>query len=320
MSINNNIHKVILDTDPGIDDAFALLYLINHPNIDLLGVTTVFGNVATKQSTRNAIDLLEQFNNPHILVAKGAEQPLEKKLHGYAEFVHGDNGLGNVEIPKSNNKTTNLSAAEYIVQQVLNNPNEITICAIAPLTNLALALKIEPKIAELTKQVVIMGGAIRVNGNVNPVAEANINNDPLAADKVLTAQWPVTLIGLDVTLDILLDDVFMNKVKDKSNNGKLLYDISRFYDDFYRNSSGLDGLSCHDATAAIYITNPEYFSSTKGPIRVVYDQGFTEGMTILDSRANYDNQSTPWSDKPKVNVCLTADADKVKNTLLQYLY
>jgi inosine-uridine nucleoside N-ribohydrolase len=169
------------------------------------------------------------------------------------------------------------------------------------------------------KEVVIMGGAVKVNGNVNPIAEANINNDPLAADLVLTANWPVTLIGLDVTLKVLLDDPFMQQVKNKSDNCELLYQISRFYDNFYRTSSKLAGLSCHDATAAIYITNPEVFTTIQGPMRVVCD-GIAEGMTILDSNNNYDHCEHPWSNKPKVNVCLDVEPNKIKEILLTHLY
>lgn len=312
-------HKVIIDTDPGIDDAIAILLAINHPEIELLGLTTVFGNLATEGSTQNALDLLEHFEHGHIPVARGESTPLEKKLDGFADFVHGANGLGNVEIPSSDKNEHHLSGPEFIVEQVLKHPHEVTICAIAPLTNLARALELEPKIAELTKQVVIMGGAINVNGNVSPVAEANINNDPHAADIVLTAGWPVTLVGLDVTLKVILDEAFMQAVKNKSNNGKLLYNISRFYDDFYRTANSFDGFACHDATALAYITNPELFTCVEGPVRVG-TEGLCEGMTILDARMNYGDNPNAWTDKPKVNTCLDIDAEGMKELLLKHLY
>lgn len=311
-------HKIIIDTDPGIDDAIALLLAINHPEIELLGLTTVFGNLAAEGATKNALDLLMQFDQPNIPVAKGSDKPLKKALGGFPDFVHGSNGLGNIEIPQSSQKATQQSAAEFIVEQILKYPHQVTICAIAPLTNLAKALELEPKIAKLTKQVVIMGGAINVNGNVTPVAEANIYNDPDAADIVITAEWPVTLVGLDVTLKVILDETFMHAVKNTSTRGELLYEISRFYDDFYRHRDGYDGFACHDATALAYITNPELFKIVRGGIRVS-TEGISSGMTIADTKRNY-GESNPWTNLPLVNICLDVNEIGMKNLLLKYLY
>jgi len=313
-------YKVIIDTDPGIDDAMAILLALNHPDIELLGLTTIFGNLATQGATKNAIDLLAAFGAKDIPVAQGSDKPLEKKLGDFPDFVHGAKGLGDVTLPSSNNKISNLSAAEFIVEQVLKYPEQITICAIAPLTNLALALKLESKIAQLTKQVVIMGGAIHVNGNISPVAEANIHNDPHAADMVLTAGWPVTLIGLDVTLKVILDNNFMLDIKNASTRGELIYNLSRFYDNFYRTYNDYDGFACHDATALAYITNPELFTCVKGPVRVGTDpNNISAGMTILDTRMKY-GVKNPWTDKPQVNVALDIDVANLKAVLKKYWY
>jgi inosine-uridine nucleoside N-ribohydrolase len=311
-------HKLIIDTDPGIDDAIALLLAINHPDIELIGLTTVFGNLATEGSTQNALDLLAQFDQPNIPVAKGADKPLKKVLTGYADFVHGANGLGNIEIPQARQIAESQTAAEFIVEQILKYPNEITICAIAPLTNLAKALELEPKIAKLAKQIVIMGGAIHVNGNITPVAEANIYNDPDAADQVLTAEWPVTLVGLDVTLKVILNDSLMQAVKNNSSRGELLYNISRFYDNFYRERDGFDGFACHDATALAYVTNPELFKVIRGGVRVS-TEGLATGMTIVDSKRNY-GETNSWSNLPLVNVCLDVNEIGIHDLLLKYLY
>lgn len=310
-------HKIILDTDPGIDDAMAILLAVNHPDIELLGLTTVFGNLSVEGATKNALDLLDIFEASHVPVVKGAGKSLEKMHGGYPDFVHGKNGLGNITIKESARKAHSLNAAEFIVEQVLKYPNEITICAIAPLTNLALALKLEPKIANLTKQVVIMGGAVRVNGNVTPAAEANIYNDPLAADIVLTSNWPITLVGLDVTLKVILDAEFMLEIKNQGKNGALLYEISRFYDAFYRNSGNHDGLACHDATAVAYITNPEYFTCKKGPVRVGTTD-LSDGMTIFAEHMRYGDGVNHWSSKPEVNVCLDINSEKIRQLVKQY--
>lgn len=311
-------HKLIIDTDPGTDDAIAILLAVNHPDIDLIGLTTIFGNLATEGATQNALNILAHYDKPNIPVARGADKPLKKILTGYGDFVHGANGLGNHQIAQAVQLAHELSAAEFIVEQVLKYPNEVSICAIAPLTNLALALELEPKIAKLVKQVVIMGGAIKVNGNVSPVAEANIHNDPHAADKVLTAEWPVTLVGLDVTLKVILDEAFMQAVKNKGHKGEFLYNISRFYDNFYRTRDGYDGFACHDATALAYITNPELFEIIRGGVRVG-TEGLVAGMTIVDSKRHYGDPN-PWTNLPLVNVCMDIDAQKTKDLLLKYLY
>ncbi|MBP9722812.1 MAG: nucleoside hydrolase [Gammaproteobacteria bacterium] len=315
----NKNHKIILDTDPGIDDAMALLYAINHPDIEILGLTTIFGNLATVDTTKNALDLLAHFGCEDIPVAKGSDQPLKKVVNSYADFVHGQNGLGNVSIGSAKKTAHQLSAAEFIVEQILRYPHEVTLVAIAPLTNLALALQLEPKIASLVKQVVIMGGAYRVNGNISPVAEANIYNDPHAADQVLNAGWPVTVLGLDVTLKVILDNDFMNPIKAISQRGEFLYNISRFYDDFYRTTSGYDGFSCHDAYALAYLTNPEYFTCSEGRVRVG-TEGLCEGMTIFDDKMNYNSTNNPWHGKPKIKVCLDIDVDNIKKLLTKYWY
>lgn len=312
-------HKIILDTDPGIDDAMAILYAINHPEIELLGLTTVFGNLSVEGATKNALDLLDVFEAPNVPVAKGAGKSLEKMHAGYPDFVHGKNGLGNVTIKSSVRKAHEKSAAEFLVEQILKHPHEVTICAIAPLTNLAMALKLEPKIASLTKQVVIMGGAVRVNGNINPVAEANIYNDPLAADIVLTSNWPITLVGLDVTLKVILDEQFMLDIKNNGRNGALLYEISRFYDAFYRQTGNHDGLACHDATALAYITNPEYFTCKKGPVRVG-TKDLSDGMTIFAEHMRYGNTINHWTNKPDINVCLDINSEKIRQLVKEYWY
>tara|TARA_R110000868_G_scaffold353876_2_gene615079 strand:- start:30440 stop:31384 length:945 start_codon:yes stop_codon:yes gene_type:complete len=314
------MHKIILDTDPGIDDAFTLNLAIKHPEIDLIGITTVFGNVHVDTATKNSLHLAEIFGQPNVPVAEGAAKPYARDTHLVADFVHGTDGLGNTaELYKKNPKNTkiDLSAAEFIVKTILDNPNEITICAIAPLTNLAHALELEPKIAKLVKQVVIMGGAVFTNGNVTPVSEANIYNDPESADKVFCAGWPITLVGLDVTLKVILNNNFLNTIKSKSKSGEYLYNISKFYKEFYDERDNYDGFPAHDPTALVYITNPELFKCIIGPIRVA-TSGIADGMTIISRHDKY-GEENEWSNIAPTNVCVDVNADKVINILKTYV-
>lgn len=184
--------RLLLDTDPGIDDALA------SPDVQLEAVTTVSGNVPVDLTTRNALALLELAGRPDIPVARGSEHPLLRPLVT-ADYVHGQNGLGGVQLPEARQGAVSTHAADMIIQKILAAPGEITLVAIGPLTNLALAVRREPRIAQAAREVLIMGGALRVPGNVTPVSEFNIFVDPHAAHIVLHAGWPVRLVSLDVT-------------------------------------------------------------------------------------------------------------------------
>jgi len=190
--------SIILDTDPGIDDAMAIFYAMADPELELLGMTTVFGNVFTPDGTRNALALCE-LAGQDIPVAEGAHVPLIQPQHPPADFVHGKNGLGNANVPETTRKPDPRPAHQFIAETLAARPGEVTIVAVGPLTNIALALQHHPEITETAKNVVVMGGAARTPGNVNVHAEANIWNDPHAAEIVFSADWNVTMVGLDVT-------------------------------------------------------------------------------------------------------------------------
>ncbi len=267
--------KIIIDTDPGIDDAFALCYAMAHPQLDVVALTTVFGNVDTALATENALKLC-QLNNAKIPVAHGAEKPLSITPNPHSYFVHGDNGFGNIALPDSPATATRESAAEIIIEKILAHPGEVTLVAVGPLTNLALALEQAPQIAQAVESVVIMGGAFDRPGNVTPYAEANVWNDPHAAQKVLTANWPVVIHGLDVTHQITFNREFFDNLAAASPiTGKFLHDAAEFYIDFYEQRNGFDGCCPHDQIALTYITNPQWFESESAAIDVV-----TEGEEI----------------------------------------
>ena len=193
---------------------------------------------------------------------------------------------------------------------------EAVVCALAPLTNIALALYLEPSITKYIKQLIVMGGAIFESGNVTPAAEANIYNDPIAADKVLTADWPLTLIGLDVTQQALVTGVMLEKIiSDGGAVGSFIGQISHVYRRFYCEIVGLEGFAAHDPLAFTYVTNPELFSCIQGPVRVVTD-GIARGATIM-AQPRHLTEINPWWNCPFINVATKIDVVKFQELLVK---
>src|SRR6202049_4922513 len=188
--------KVIIDTDPGTDDAMALMMALNSPEFDVRALTVVPGNVTAAQGLENALRMVSLANRCDIAVAGGAQHPLFQKLIT-AEFWHGKNGLANIELPRSKCKADPRFGPDLIIELIHASPHEITLVPVGPLTNIALAVERDPSIVPLIKEVILMGGSIK-GGNVNAAAEANIYNDPEAAQIVFQAGWPLTMVGLDV--------------------------------------------------------------------------------------------------------------------------
>jgi len=225
-------HKVIFDTDPGVDDAMALLFLHLSPEVELVGVVTTFGNGTIDQTTRNALYLVDRFKM-NVPVARGAGKPLVGEPMDPPDFVHGQNALGNVSIPDDFEGLADPRPAHrFIIDTVRAAPGEITIVAVGRMTNLALALREAPDIAQMVKQVVVMGGAFGiagVQGNVTPAAEANIIGDPEAADEIAAASWPITFVGLDVTQKTLMPTEYLAALaKDGAEAGQFIWEVSRF--------------------------------------------------------------------------------------------
>src|SRR5947209_10504627 len=188
--------RVIIDTDPGTDDAMAILLALNSPEFKVEALTVVPGNVVARQGLENALKIVSLAGRCDIPVAGGAQHPLNQKLIT-AEFWHGKNGLANIELPASKCKADPRFAPDFIIELIHKYPHEITLIPVGPLTNIALAVSKDPSIASLVKEIVIMGGSI-TGGNVNGAAEANIYNDPEAAQIVFNAGWMVTMVGSDV--------------------------------------------------------------------------------------------------------------------------
>jgi inosine-uridine nucleoside N-ribohydrolase len=311
--------RVILDTDPGIDDAMALLFLKAQPQIELLAITTVFGNAQVDITTTNALYLTDRFDID-VPVYRGAANPLHIGRHPSPVAVHGDDGLGAI------GSTADFAArpeageaCDEIIEIVRANPGEVTILALAPLTNLALALQRDPDIAPLVKDVVIMGGAFGLagkRGNVSPVAEANIFNDPHAADIVFTAPWPVTAIGLDVTSQCVLTSAQAADLASTAGEaGRFLWEISRDYEAIYKTSLNLDGCCLHDVAAAAWLVEPSLFKMTRGMVRVLTD-GIAIGQTILKPDGEVFGASA-WDGHPVQLVAAAADNEGIVNRYMQ---
>ncbi len=306
--------RVILDTDPGVDDAMALYFALAHPCIDIIGITTTFGNVCVEQAAANAL-YLTAIAGRSIPVTQGVQDPWVKPRGAAPDFIHGSDGLGNLPSRIStDNKVDPRSSAQFIVDMARKNPGEITLVAIAPLGNLSLALKIEPHLPKLLREVVIMGGAITEPGNVSPVAEANIWNDPHAADIVFSAGWKLTMLGLDVTHRVILPVSLVRQIAEKHQHvatDTLLHAVdfySSFYGDLHPEIAAIHGCFAHDVLTFIYLTNPEMFTLESGRIRVTTD-GITQGQTAMNRKHFIEYPQQGWGKHvPSTNVCMHVNA------------
>lgn len=279
--------KIIIDTDPGVDDALAIHMAFADPRLDVLGLTTVFGNVHTHQATRNARHLAEMAGLA-IPVAHGAEKPYRQAQRDPAHYIHGLEGLGDLPAPSPQHPPDPRSAAQFICDMADEHGEELILCPIGPLTNLAHALDLDSNLHKKIGGVVLMGGAVTVPGNVNAFAEANIHNDPHAAEMVFAAGWDVRIIGLDVTEQILCTSQHLEEIAlDAPKIGGFLRDVSAFYVRFYQDDRAFDGCCLHDPAALIAITDPDWFTYDSAPVSVV-----AEGEAVGDTRI-VDDPSRP---------------------------
>ena len=281
--------RILLDTDPGIDDACAILLALASPELSLEGLSTVHGNCSLEQATRNALSILELANAGHIPVAKGCELPLVQPSL-LAPETHGDNGLGYAQLPAPRARPTVQHGIDFLIEKILASPGEMTLVAIGPLTNVALAIRQEPRIVAALKELVIMGGAIRHEGNTTALAEFNTYVDPHAAHIVYHASIPTTLVPLDVTYQCLLtanDVQRLNKID--SPLTKLVVDATRFYMEFHDEYQSIQGCVINDPLALALTFAPELCTYQEMPVDVDLSGGISLGKTIGDFY-NYDRK------------------------------
>lgn len=302
--------KIIFDTDIGVDDAFALACAARTQQI--LGITTVFGNVAVGQAVKNA-RLFSRLIGCEAPVFRGCSRPLALPLSASAVAVHGGDGLGDVLQNTCSEEAD--SAVDFIIDTVRAQPHEVTLVAIGPLTNIATAINLAPDIVPLVKELVIMGGAFGTHGhagNVTPHSEFNIWKDPHAADQVFASALPVTVLPLDVTHEVLItgDDIRSLKVP-------VLEQIARGYLQYSLAREGFEGMALHDTLAIMRLEHPEFFSTVRAPVRVV-TEGITLGQT-LRKVSPLASRFDPYAGCREQTLCLGVQADKVKAAFLAML-
>jgi purine nucleosidase len=313
--------KVIIDTDPGTDDAMAIMLALNSPEFDVRALTVVPGNVTAAQGLENALRMLSLANRCDIAVAGGAQHPLFQKLIT-AEFWHGKNGLANIELPPSKCKKDPRWAPDLIIEMVHANPHEITLVPIGPLTNIALAIEKDPSIVPLVKEVVIMGGSI-TGGNVNAAAEANIYNDPEAAQIVFQAGWPLTMVGLDVGDKTLLTRKHIEVLK--KNPGPMsdfIYKVADFLIGLSE-KFGESGTPMYDPLAVGVAIDGTLVKAPAMHVDVETRGEFTRGETVANRRGAIERNVLhhfPDGDRyviegidkvePNAKVCTEVNAEK----------
>lgn len=242
-----NPRRIILDVDPGIDDAMAMLFAMRSPELQIEAITVVAGNVVVDQGATNALALVELAGRPDIPVAKGASRPLVRKL-STAELIHGEKGLGETALPAPTKTLDPRHAVDLIVEIVRENPGEITLVPVGPLTNIALALLREPELASWVPEIILMGGSI-VGGNASPAAEANIHNDPEAARVVFRSGIPITMVGLGATGQTRITRAHLPRLEaGASPLGRYVAELADFYLRFSERL-GFEGTSLHDPLA-----------------------------------------------------------------------
>ncbi|MER5172387.1 nucleoside hydrolase [Thioclava kandeliae] len=291
--------KMIIDTDPGVDDAMAILYAAAHPGIELLGLTTVFGNVTVEQATRNALHLVERAGLD-IPVAQGAFKPLVNGPIEPSQHVHGPEGFGDITDITVSRKAISESAPEFLVRMAREYRGELVLCPVGPITNIAHAIALDPGFAGNLAEIVFMGGALDVPGNVSPVAEANTYHDPHALDVVVQSGAKIRMVGLDVTNKVLLDAADFAALEGiNPTHGAFLREMSHFYLEFYK-SRGQIGCGLHDPLTLMSAVMPDLLGLTVTPLAVTLE-GPEAGATRRGAG------------RPPIEVATSCNPDQVKD-------
>ena len=309
---------VILDTDTGVDDAMAVVYGLLMENLDVLALTTVFGNVGLEATTRNTLAIAEQIGVEPPPVSRGAAQALIEPSSSY-EFVHGDDGVGNADFPVPRAQVTGEPAAQTIIRLAHAHAGELVLVAIGPLTNLALALRLDETLPALIKRVVWMGGVVTTPGNVTPVAEADAALDPEAAWIVLDADWPITMVGLDVTDRTIFEADDYERVRSaQTPAARYVSAVAPFYMSFYEKSLGRWACPLHSPLAVGIAADPTLATDTlRCPVTVSLGAGVTRGMTVADRRPGQDTGARESMAARTIDTVLDVDIPRFKAHFLE---
>lgn len=276
--------KIILDCDPGYDDAVAILLAAGSPKIDLLAITVVAGNQTIEKVTKNALAIAGIAGLKDIPIARGAVRPLLRAPET-AAFIHGDSGLDDTTLPDVVQTIDSRHAAELITDIVMREPaGTVTLVPTGPLTNIALAARLEPRIVERVKEVVLMGGACHY-GNHGPYSEFNIANDPEAAQIVFGEPWKVVMVGLDLTYQARATQEVVDRIREvKTQSGVFLTEVLDAFNQRYRQVRGHNDAPVHDPCAVAYVIDPTVVEAQRVPIAVELTGTLTAGMTVADFR------------------------------------
>ncbi|MEN9933838.1 MAG: hypothetical protein RLZZ387_417 [Chloroflexota bacterium] len=273
--------RVILDTDPGIDDALAILLALASPEVELAAVSVTGGNCSMEDGVRNALGVLALAGRTDVPVCPGVALPLIRQPFTAPE-THGDSGLGYARLTPSPAQPSQEHAVDMIIREIMAAPGEVTLVAVAPLTNVALAIRKEPRIVQAVREVIIMGGALRVDGNTTSLAEFNFYVDPHAAHMVLESGMPITLLPWDITRDVLLTQADVDRLlRAPSALPRFIADAVRFYLEFHLAAFGYAGCSINDPIALALAFQPELARTEAMHVAIEHASELTAGKTVI---------------------------------------
>jgi pyrimidine-specific ribonucleoside hydrolase len=295
---------ILLDCDPGHDDAIALLLALASPEVELLGVTTVAGNQTLEKTTANAIRVLDFVGRGDVPVAAGADRPLVREPF-VAKYVHGETGLDGPDLPPPQREALEEHAVDFLAERVTG----ATLVPVGPLTNVALLLARYPDARP--ERIVLMGGSIGV-GNVTPAAEFNVWADPEAAARVFESGIDVTMIGLDVTHQALLRDEHVERLRDTGRTGRMVAELYDFFHRFHAKTYGFTGSPIHDAVALAHVFRPDLVQTEHRHVAIECGSDLTRGRTVVDLWRRTEHE-------PNAHVGVGVDGDAFVELLLERL-
>ena len=308
--------RVLIDCDPGHDDAVALLLAAQADEIDLVSVTTVAGNGSLERSTENALKVLTLAGRTDIPVAAGMDRPLLREPVTASE-VHGETGLDGTELDDPAFETEDTHGVDQLIETLRASDEQATLVPIGPLTNVAMALRKAPDLTESIERIVLMGGAL-AEGNVTPVAEFNVYADPEAASIVFQADVEITMVGLDATRQARYGADRFDEMRSLNNRvGDIVAELFEFYLEFHADAYGWDGVPIHDACAVAEVIEPGIVESQRMRVDVEVSKSHSYGQTVCDRQGSWTR--TDHADDPNADVALSVDKERFFDLLLSEL-
>lgn len=302
-------HKIILDCDPGHDDAIAILLAAHHPGIDLLAITTVAGNQSVEKTTRNALKVCSLANIRHIPIAKGMDRPLLRPAH-HAPDIHGESGMDGPDIPEPDIELDPRHAVDLLIELLLNSNGDITLVPTGPLTNIASAMRREPAIIPKIAAISLMGGAMGL-GNVTPAAEFNIHTDPEAAEIVFSCCRPITMVPLEVTHQALATEEVTSRLRAAQRPvATFAADLLVFFASTYHDVFGFPAAPVHDPCAVAAIIDPTILRAHTMYVAIETGGSWTTGRTVCDVYGKFGEQ-------PNARVGYALDVERFWNMVIE---